>query len=131
MEKGRKIIAVLAVCSVLIMLSGCWSNVEIRELALIIGVAIDVGEGEGEYKLTAQIAKPAALSPDGSSSGGESFSNITATGIGIQATITAMTAQLDRRLYIGHNEVIVISKEVAQEGVAGVLDYFVRSSESR
>ena len=131
MRIGKKITLITAMIMAFSMLGGCWSNTEIRELALVMGAAIDAGEDDGYYNLTIQLAK---TSPDESGSNGPSgtsYSNISASSRGMQMGLEALSMQTDRKLYLGHNQIIVVSKEVAENGIIDIIDFFVRNPDSR
>lgn len=133
----KRIMSLLTLCVALALLCACSNNVEINELAFVMGVAVDKGEAVDEYSITTQFAKPGALKASagegGSSSGGgpNAYVNITTTGIGVEMPMDRLRMQIDRSLYTGHNQVVVIGMDVATDNVSPVLDSLARNSEGR
>lgn len=117
--------------SALLVLNGCWSNKQINDLAFVMGVAIDQGEEDGEYAVTAQIARPSALGLQSRGGDEEAYANITDTSIGIERAIAKISGQINRQIYTSHNQAVIISMDVAKRDITPVLDYFVRSSAIR
>lgn len=122
------ILLVLAVAA-----GGCWDRVEVNDLALITGVALDK-EGPDSIKMTVSVAVPANISPPGSPAGGAGApANTTKAGVG--RTVTEVLARIQektsRRLYWAHTAVILIGEELARDGVGPVLDFFSRQRQPR
>lgn len=130
-----KIKKLMSLCAVLLsfsMLCGCWSNIEIYELAFIMGIGIDKAEGDYEYTITAQVAKPSAMKTSFSEGGDEeAYVNITETGKGVEAALNLLKTQLDRRLYAKQNQLVVISEEAAKSDILPILDSLMRTMNGR
>lgn len=108
----------------LFFISGCWNYREIDQLAVVAGAAID--KQDDKYLVSVEIVnvtggKEAKVSPK------------VVTGIGdtifdaIRNTINISGKQL----YWAHSEILIISEEIAREGVAEVIDLFTRDPETR
>ncbi len=126
----HKIIKITVVLAMLLTLSSCWTPIEISRLAIVMGIGIDVGENEGEYTVTAQIAKPRDLKFN-SSGDSEAYFNLKSSGNDIQTQLRDIDNELSRMLYTGHMEMILISEDAAKQGLITILDYFYRSVKSR
>lgn len=140
----------------LFLLSACWDRYELEERATILGLAVDLGDAsemsklpkvthlEGEapesvsdtvYKVTAQIAVPGKikLGPEGST--GEGSEKIAwvleAYGHTMRDALATMQQQLAERLYLGHLQIIVVSEDLARQGILDISDYLRRNSEVR
>lgn len=124
-------VVLLSLC----LLSGCWSSINMNELGFVMGVAIDrlPRTGEHDYTVTAQIAKPGLLKASGSapSDGEEAYVNYTAQGRGVESAAINLSRRVNRKLYTGHNQVLVVSSEVAELGIDTIMDSFLRSSDAR
>lgn len=131
MKKRNKFVVITILLLSFSMLSGCWSNKEIRELALVMAAAVDAGEGEGEYNLTLQLAKTLPGSNGDKSSRETGYSNISESSKGLQMAVEALSVQTDRKIYMGHNQIIVVSKQVAENGLIDIIDFFTRDPENR
>ncbi|WHH58631.1 Ger(x)C family spore germination protein [Petroclostridium sp. X23] len=114
------------------ILTGCWSRHELDEFSIVAGMGIDKSEEDGEIQLTAQIVKPRALKPgEGSSSPEDAYFNIESTGDTVFTAVREFTHGATRKLYFPHNQVIIFSRNTAEEGVQKYIDFFVRDPETR
>ena len=133
----RKLVASICVAAVIaLLLSGCRSSNEINSMSLVMGIAIDKGRGEREYEVTAQIAQVSGHSGGGEEAGGaavgdEAFLNITTKGLGVSAAMIEISRMINRKLYTGHIQVVVIGREVAEDGIDPILNYFIGSADGR
>lgn len=158
---NRKLICLLLlIVCIAPALSGCGSvgaKRELSSLAIVLGMAIDkpdgsedvefenFGEDSEKLLLTTQVVRTLATSQNstgsessgsGSGSGGEgdlgnTYWNVKTVGGNILETLRSAIHITNRRLYIAHNQVVIISKEVAEDGIAEYLDYFFRDHETR
>lgn len=108
----------------LFIISGCWNYREIDQLAIVAGSAID--KQDDKYLVSAEIVnvtggKEAKVSP------------IVVTGKGdtIFDAIRNMIKISGKPLYWAHSEILIISEEIAREGVVEVIDLFTRDPETR
>lgn len=118
----------------ILLLSGCAGKRELNDLALVMAVGIDKGEGENAFKVTAQIARPAdARGQTGAPSGqtGEPILTIVGQGESLFDAIRDLSSFTTRNVFWAHNQVIVINEDLAKEGIAQVIDFFTRNSELR
>ncbi|BCG61599.1 Ger(x)C family spore germination protein [Paenibacillus sp. URB8-2] len=118
--------------------SGCWGRVELNDLSIVTASAIDKME-DGKYLLTLQIAVPTMLGPaSGSGSGGSGSGDgnkatvvVSEKGVTMLDACRRLQKKLPRQLFFSHSRIIIIGEQLAREGVAPVLDFFVRYRESR
>ena len=112
---------------IIIPLAGCWNYVEVDKLALVTGIAIDKGPSENTINLTAETVdlgsggKDAVISADIAETTGETISDAIGNAMSISG----------KRLYMEHCQIVIISKELAQEGIDPLLDYLLRDHEPR
>ena len=113
-------------------LCGCGAKEEIDELALVMAVGLDKGD-DNQIWVTAQIARPADVRGDkgAGGTGGEPIWTATGEGKTIFEAIRNLARFSSRRVYWGHNMLIVISEEVAREGIVDIIDFFSRNNELR
>lgn len=109
----------------ILTLSGCWNYREVDQLAVVAGAAIDKGKSGG-YSLTVEIVEI--------SGGRESETKsktLTFEGKSIFDAARNAIAFIGKKLYWSHAKVVVISREVAEEGLLEVLDWYNRDAETR
>lgn len=130
----RKAMTVFIIAS-MIFTSGCWSRRELNRLAILEAFGVDRDTKSGEIILSQQIVKPAAKAGGGSKgnngSSDSAFWTLTARGETFFDAIRKGAVRSSRRLYYGHNKVIVIGEEAAKEGVGPLLDLAGRDPELR
>lgn len=110
------------------LLTGCWNYNELNDLAIISGVAID--KKNDEYIMTYMIANS---SQGDSKSNSNQASTVLYEGKGYTLTKASenINQKLPRTPYLGHNEVLIISEEVAKTDMINTMDFFLRNPESR
>lgn len=115
-----------------IFTTSCWNSRELNDLGLVTGIAIDVGPEEGTINLTSQVIKPAKIKTGAEqSSESQPYFNITSTGKTIFEAIRKSSRLIDRRLYFPHSQILIVSEDVAKEGVLQYLDLLIRDPEFR
>ncbi|MDV3429671.1 MAG: Ger(x)C family spore germination protein [Bacillota bacterium] len=105
--------------------AGCWNYKEIDKLSIVAGVAVDKGI-DYNFQVTAEVVDI--------STGRDSkitSKTITAEGKTMFDAARNMISLFGKRLYWGHAKVIILSKEIAGEGVTRVIDWYNRDSETR
>ncbi|WP_025844486.1 Ger(x)C family spore germination protein [Paenibacillus ehimensis] len=111
------------------MLTGCWSRRELNDISIVVGISID--KQDGEYLLSAQVVIPEAVASKQGTGGGVSTSILQSTAPTMVEAIRKMVKTSPRYFYLSHLRVLVISEQVAREGVQDILDFFSRDSELR
>lgn len=123
MQYERRILLMLLFAAIS-LISGCWNYREIDEMTIIQGVAID--HEDEKFIITIESITP---------KGGQDMDMVadltTTEGATIFDAIRNLIMQTGRRVYWAHAKVIVISEQVAREGVTPVLDYVTRDAEIR
>lgn len=117
---------ILAIFST-VLLSGCWNYHDIEKYSLVAGIAIDKDEQSDKYLLTAEII-------DFEMSGREARNIsklIESKGNTIFDAIRNMINITDRKLYWAHARIVIISRDIAENGIAPVLDILYRDAEIR
>ncbi|MBM4760979.1 Ger(x)C family spore germination protein [Bacillus sp. B15-48] len=133
MKKYKGVLSLFFLCSLL--LTGCWSQKELNDLAIISALGVDGGENGKRYTVTLQVINPANVA-GGMEGGGETeappISTYQASGDNMFEVNRMATARLPRRRYYAHTNLVVLSEElVRKEGLATVLDGIERHPEFR
>ncbi|EZH67382.1 hypothetical protein DH09_05475 [Bacillaceae bacterium JMAK1] len=113
----------------LLLLSGCWDRWELNELSIITGMAID--KSDDHYELTMQSINPAEIASQEIGNGYAQAFNTTEVAPTIHESLRKHVNKSPRRAFISHLQVLVISEEVAREGITSILDFFYRDHEVR
>lgn len=146
----------LAYCFLIIsftfVLTGCWDQEEIEKRATIVGLSIDkateeemrkddvthpdfqFNEHDHRYKLTAQLSVPGqvALGPaEGTNATEENVWIVEGYGTTIGDAVQSMQQKIAHDIFFGHLQVIIVSEEIAKEGLKPLNDFFHRRSEIR
>lgn len=125
----QKMAAVLALLLIMGVLTGCWSRRELNDLAIAAAIGVDIKDNK--YVLSAQIINPSAIAAK--KGGGEATPVVTfrETGSTIMEGFRRMITQMPREVYFAHLRVLVISEELARNGIKEILDFFARYYEFR
>lgn len=129
-----KILKILGTLIFLLSFSGCYDANEPNDYAYVVAVGVDKSENEGEYEISIQFAKPAQISGGSSQeggSGGETLGLVTVEAPTIYSGINIANNILSKRFQLSHTKIIVISEEIAKEGINDIIYTIVRSSDLR
>ena len=104
-----------------LLLSGCSSGpVEINDLSVISGAALDYNAAENEYRITAEVA---TWLPELSEAAAE-FEILEGRGSTLTEAIGQIRTQKGRRDYWSHAQVLLLNRE-ALSVLPEILDYFL------
>ncbi|MFC0027619.1 Ger(x)C family spore germination protein [Neobacillus cucumis] len=117
-------------CFCLLLLTGCWDRTELKQLGIVMGVAIDKDPDSGEFIVSTQMLRPGAISTQMPSSE-KPVEKVVTTGKTIFEAIRNSNLEFDRKGFYAHTKVIVIGETLAKEGLLPVLDFFQRGKEVR
>ena len=122
-----KIIKTFILLITILILSGCYNYKEINEYAIVSAVSIDISKKENK-KYTVGIQIMNAKKDEESDTSSIAFYKT--DGDTIYECLQKMTLSLPKELYLGHNEVVLISEDLLKkESALNYLDYFLRDSE--
>jgi len=125
MKKMRITLLIFIILIISIFASGCWNYREIDKMSIVAGVAVDKGR-ENNFQMSVEIIQVSSAQDTKKTS-----KIITAEGKTMFDTARNLIALSGRKLYWSHAKVIILSKEVASEGIVKVIDWFNRDSETR
>lgn len=130
----RKIVLSLFLIIHMFILSGCWSNNELTDLAFVMAIGFDKGE-DGKLVGTFQIVNPGNVAgglEGGSMGQGPAVTVYTETGKNIYEVTRQASNKLSRILYYSHANLLVIGDKLAKdEGLYRVLDALDRDIQFR
>ncbi|QGH33354.1 Ger(x)C family spore germination protein [Gracilibacillus salitolerans] len=108
-----------------ILLTGCWDVEELTEIGIVAAMAIDMDEESGEYQLTSEFLRPSAESTFVASQD-EPFLTVSVTGRSMSELLRKTNLKIDRKGFYSHNKVVIVSEEVAREGLLPIFETFQR-----
>jgi len=113
---------------ILLCLSGCWNYKELNEYSIVTGVAID--KKDGQYEISTLISNAPKNSTDNSSNESK-IVVYSGTGDSIFAAFKDIGLISPKELYLNSFSVLILSEDVAKDGIESVIDFFLRYSSSR
>ncbi|MDQ0874142.1 spore germination protein KC [Paenibacillus sp. V4I3] len=112
-----------------VVLSGCWDRHELNDLAITVGVGFD--KSGKEYLVTTQIVNPNEVASKKGSGYSTPITTFSAAGVSTLEAARKLTTVTPRKIFASHLRILVISEELAREGVSKVLDGISRDHEVR
>ncbi len=125
MRKKLLLLALLLLLNAMI-LPGCWNYREIDKLSIVAGMAVDK-DSEGRYLVTVEIVDlhEGGMEPKIRSKILELHGDTIFDAVRNSIEITAP------KLYWGHTEIVILSRQVAKEGIVEIIDWLDRDAEPR
>jgi len=121
---------VLLILSFTMLLTSCWSNRELNELAIASAIGID--KAGDQYRVSLQIVNPSEVA---SRSGGAGYQTpVTVYTVDANTILEAVRKAATiapRKIYLAQLRSIVIGEELARSGISLSLDYLMREREVR
>lgn len=128
MSRYKKII-----CLVLSMfvLAGCWDMVEIDRRLFVGIVGVDTSSEANKYTFhfSLPIAREIVGGEGGGGGGGKPVAAVSTVGSSIVDGARNLALRLNRDLFFEHMRVVVISEDVAREGLRNVINPLIRQTE--
>lgn len=112
---------IIIVC--FLLLTGCWNYRELNEYAIVTGMAVDLEDDK--YKLSFLIANGNKNETQQAQT-----SILTGTGKSIYDAFKDISLMSPKELYISHLSIVIISEDVAQQGISNLIDYLMRDPQS-
>lgn len=108
-------------------ISGCWNYAEVEEMSIVAGVAIDKNEPDGKLLLTAELFDTKGQMQQNQAG----FKIVSLTGVTMFEIVRNMISLTGKKLFWSHAKAIVLSEEIAREGIIKVIDWYSRDTETR
>jgi len=125
MKRVKIVLSALLIIFNSVFATGCWNYREVDQFTIVAGVAVDKGE-HSKYRITVEVAQITG--------GREAKTNsklISMEGDTIFDAVRNEISLAGKRLYWSHAKVLIISKEIASEGIANIIDWYNRDAETR
>ncbi|OPZ94546.1 MAG: Spore germination protein B3 precursor [Firmicutes bacterium ADurb.Bin419] len=125
MKTGKIILFAFFISLNSVLFSSCWNYREIDDMAIVSGVAIDKGINN-RYAITPEIVQIA-----GGREHKQSSETVTIEGKSIFDAVRNEISVTGKKLYWSHTKVVIVSQEIAREGLNKVVDWYARDAEAR
>lgn len=113
----------------LLSTSGCWNYKELDDYSIVTGIAIDKSKSDYEVSiLISNASKSSGESPDSAESKSVVYSG---KGNSIFKALKDISLISPKELYLDHFSILIISEEIAREGVYNISDFFLRYPNAR
>jgi spore germination protein KC len=122
----RKRSLLLSIFIIIPFLTACWDYREVDGLTIVVGFAVDKTD-KGDYLLTFEVADMSEAGKEGK----VKSVLIESEGETLLDAIRNTISKNYPRLYFGHAVCVILSQDVARDGVLNVLDFITRDSEVR
>jgi spore germination protein KC len=123
----------ITLCLLPFILTGCWDRTELNELAITSAAALDLEKEK--WVLSYQVIIPSAISSAAGTAGGPT-SQVpvvvhSTNGPTIKDAVSKSYLEAPRKLYFGHNSILVIGDKAAKAGFSQIIDLYLRNPDSR
>lgn len=129
MKKTKYFLILCILFTNLTLLSGCYDSRGIEELAYATALGLDISDNKS-LTLTLQFSIPSSSSDSGSSQASKTDS-ISVDCSSISSGIGLINSYISKEVYLAHCKVIVISEELAEQGISEYLDTLANNIEIR
>ena len=123
----KKFVLIIITLFILLISSGCYNYKEINDMAIVSSIGIDKDNKNDKYIVSAQIMN----SKESEDSEDSQITVYTKEGDTVHEALRNITLKSPRKLYGNHLSKIVLSEDVAKEGIDNILDTFNRVTEVR
>ncbi|CAH0119536.1 MULTISPECIES: Ger(x)C family spore germination protein [unclassified Paenibacillus] len=125
----QKTVSVILLLVMLSFLTGCWSRRELNDLAIVVGMGID--KSGKQYEVSVQVVDPGEVSKKDGRGGQAPVTVYSSKGDTMAEALRRLTTVSPRNNYFAHLRILVLSEELARQGIGGIVDFFSRYHEFR
>jgi len=128
----KKITVCVLLSLMLMLLSGCWNNRNITDLSIVTAIGLDKA-ADGNIELTLQMIAPlnqssSQLVPALSTSSSSALI-VSAEGATVFDAVRNVIPKVSKKAYFSQVRLIVISEDIAREGLDNIWGFFERDHE--
>ncbi|GIO30189.1 MULTISPECIES: Ger(x)C family spore germination protein [Paenibacillus] len=125
---GRKAFVLTISLFSLFMLGGCWSSLELNERIFVRLMVVDKSEEGVQLTLGFPLSNRMipGMAESSGQAGGKAYSYVTKSGADIGQAFRKIQINLSRKINFGQTRVIVVGRELAEEGIEPVLEFAAR-----
>lgn len=135
-KKAPAFITLLIACIFISALTGCWDYNEVNQLAIVPIMALDFNHQSSKpYMIGIKIIRPAAVGSGQTTGGprqeGKKAWYVEGSGYTFEDSLDSLRLSIPRKLFLNHNNVILVGKNLAEEGLDRFIDYTKRKTSIR
>ena len=123
-----KFIVAAFFCSIL---TSCWDQVEINQLAIVNMAGVDRNPKNGNFEVYYQVINPSGMSGQTGASIKAPVYVYKVEGKHVGVTANKSNISIPRELFADHYQIIIISKKLAQEGMREYLNFTEQQPDRR
>jgi spore germination protein KC len=137
---ARKALALLAIIPLLLLPIGCWDRRETENLLLVDSIVFgksNTGDAE-QYRVSFITVRPSSsgggqMRTSGQEGTAQAAGQWEASSYGptLEEAILKFSIRSPRHIYLAHNRIIMLEKDLAKEGISPVVDFLLRSRDIR
>ncbi|KGN01237.1 Ger(x)C family spore germination protein [Clostridium botulinum] len=121
----KAFIAFILIGCISLPLIGCWDYSEMTDLEYVAGIALDKDRNTKEYILTIEVLEASVSSKSIKSS------ILQTKGKTIHQAFRNAIKNSGKKLQLSHAKILILSRELATEGITPVIDFINRDVEAR
>ena len=122
MNKKTKLFILLLLLS--FFMTGCWSQSEPKEMAIITCAVYDLDENNNLKIYLEMLDFPNIASNEGG--GGQTAKIVTLTGTSFPEMVRDTKSTIDKMMYAAHNRARIFTETFAKNGLTDTLDFLIR-----
>lgn len=127
MKIGRRLVSFLIILTNLALLCGCWNYQDIEKLMLVTGFAIDKNEKGDKYLVTVEVVDFEMAGTQAK----QVSKFVESEGDTVFDAVRNIIDIIGKKMYWAHANVVIISQDIAREGIIPVIDLIIRDTEIR
>lgn len=126
----KRLKVLIIALSLVTVLTGCWDKMEVKELAIAVGMGVD--KEDDQFLVSVQVVNPNEIGAKSKGSGGTPVTVYKGKGDTIFEAIRKLTNTTPKKLYFSHLRIFAIGEETARkEGVGKIIEFVSRDHELR
>lgn len=135
MRRLKKTAVILQAVLMMFLLTACWNYREVESLTIVSGMAIDYGQNGYKYHMTFECVNLSG-GGGGGGGGGQAQQNskpllIESDGDTLFDSVRNALFTSNKKLYFSDCKIVILSNQIAKDGIRQVLDWYLRDAEPR
>ncbi|MEI7027102.1 Ger(x)C family spore germination protein [Paenibacillus sp. y28] len=125
---GVQQLKMIALFLLLLVLSGCWSQLNFDQLTVVSAIGLDLSKDK-QLEVTIQLINPTLpIAAGGGNQNRKPFAIYTASGATLEEAVASIRHQAKKNLFFPQTKIVIIGEALARYGLDGFMDYFWRET---